>query len=93
MHNNFEPLETIKIKHGDDFMIINKVDFDSEIHEIFGEKKEVGAKIPKSKGDMVAFAKERFGVDLDEGEKADILREKIEKLLADEAAGNTGGEA
>jgi hypothetical protein len=42
-------LETIKVKHEDGFMIINKKDFDKEKHELFEKKKKVAKKAPKKK--------------------------------------------
>ena len=30
-------LETVRIKNGDSFLIINKIDFDESIHELFEE--------------------------------------------------------
>ena len=32
-------LETVKVKHKDGFMIINKDDFDPKKHEVYGAKK------------------------------------------------------
>lgn len=40
-------IETIKVKHEDGFMIINKKDFDKEKHELFEKKKKVAKKAPK----------------------------------------------
>ena len=38
--------ETVKIKQGDDYAIINKSDFDPKVHEMYGKKKAPAKKKP-----------------------------------------------
>lgn len=42
-----EILETVKVKHENGFMIINKSDFDEKIHVLFDEKPKTAQK-PKT---------------------------------------------
>lgn len=42
-------LETVKVQHGDGYMIINKSDFDAMVHKLYEEPKaKEGAKSEKS---------------------------------------------
>ncbi len=42
---------TIKIKHGDDYMVINEADFDASAHDIYGEPKaDTGAGTADDRG-------------------------------------------
>lgn len=42
-------IETIKVKHEDGFMIINKKDFDKSEHELYKKEKKIIKKKPNKK--------------------------------------------
>lgn len=47
--------ETIKVAHGDGFMVINKSDFDPKVHTEYGKQPEKKSKPKLTKKKLSAF--------------------------------------
>ena len=77
-------IETVKIKDGDDYAVINKADFDATIHTLFDAEP---AK-PPAREDIASMSKkdvrewlEAHGAEIPKGATVDDMREKLTAVM------------
>lgn len=77
-------IETVKIKDGDDYAVINKSDFDATIHTLFDAEP---AKLP-AREDIASMSKkdvrewlEAHGAEIPKGATVDDMREKLTAVM------------